>query len=195
MLMKKARSAQLTKSSRLNWGEAKMGKPEWENAAEVVRDAGGRIVGRTRLQKVAYLLELVGLGAGFHFEYRHYGPYSEELAEAIRFANAFGLVVEDERRADWGGIYSIYCATKGAGERASGPRAEFAEAAAQIGAVELELAATAAYLRFVERSAHPWEDTKNLKPEKATHHRLQAAKRAYEDLRKIPVPKPLPPIQ
>jgi uncharacterized protein YwgA len=64
-------------------------KPDWQKAAEIVRDAGGRIVGRTKLQKVAYLLELAGLGDGFQFEYRHYGPYSEDLAGAIQMANAF----------------------------------------------------------------------------------------------------------
>ncbi len=42
--------------------------------AEIVRDVGGRIVGRTRLQKIAYLLELAGFGVGFRFEYRHFGP-------------------------------------------------------------------------------------------------------------------------
>jgi uncharacterized protein len=171
-----------------------MNKSEWENAAEIIRDAGGRIVGRTKLQKVAYLLELVGLGTGFHFEYRHYGPYSEELAEAIRSADAFGLVKEDERHADWGGMYSIYSTTKKTGERAGGLRALFAKTAAQIGAVELELAATAAYLRCVERSAQPWEEIKRLKPEKATPHRLHAAKEAYENLRRLSVPKPLPSI-
>jgi hypothetical protein len=34
---------------------------DWQKAAEIVRDAGGRIVGRTKLQKIAYLLELSGL--------------------------------------------------------------------------------------------------------------------------------------
>jgi uncharacterized protein len=171
-----------------------MDKSEWENAAEIVRDAGGRIVGRTRLQKIAYLLELVGLGTGFRFEYRHYGPYSEELAEAIKFADAFGILKENERRADWGGMYSIYSTSKRTRERATGPRATFAETAAQIGAVELELAATAAYLRYVEGSAQPWEEIKRLKPEKATPHRLRAAKEAYENLRRLSVPKPLPSI-
>jgi uncharacterized protein len=181
-------------SFKQNWGEFDMSKFEWESAAEIIRDAGGRIVGRTKLQKVAYLLELTGLGTGFPFEYRHYGPYSEELAEATKLANAFGLILEDERRADWGGMYSIYSATNEAGERTRGTRAAFAEAAAQIGAVELELAATAAYLSSVEGSLQPWDETKKLKPEKATPQRLHAAKKAYEKLRLIPVPKPLPHI-
>jgi uncharacterized protein YwgA len=168
-------------------------KEVWARAAGVVRDAGGRIVGRTKLQKVAYLLELCGLGEGFQFEYRHYGPYSEELAEAIKIAGAFGLVTEEERQADWGGIYSIYSSAEAPRHQADA-RTQFAKAAAQIGAVELELAATAAYLRVVERCAEPWEETKKLKPEKATSPRLDAARKSYRELRKLSVPKSLPNI-
>jgi uncharacterized protein YwgA len=167
-------------------------KDSWQKAAEIVRDAGGRIIGRTKLQKVAYLLELSGLGSGFQFEYRHYGPYSEELAEAIKMADAFGLVTEEERQADWGGVYSIYSSTEKLRNQAS-PRVQLARAAAEIGAVELELAATAAYLRAAEGSAEPWGETKKLKPEKATPSRLAAAKAAYRDLWKM-CPKNLPDI-
>jgi hypothetical protein len=166
----------------------------WQNAAEIVRDAGGRIVGRTKLQKVAYLLELSGLGVGFQFEYRHYGPYSESLSDSIQMAGAFDLVREEERRADWGGMYSIYTASESAGNRVQGTRAVFAEKAAQIGAIELELAATAAYLYVVEKSTNPWEDTARLKPEKASVPRLQAARLAYRQLRQLSVPNPLPDI-
>jgi uncharacterized protein len=169
-------------------------KPDWVKAAEIVRDAGGRIIGRTKLQKVAYLLELSGLGDGFQFEYRHYGPYSEDLAGAIQIADAFGLVREDERQAEWGGKYSIYTATERAGNRLQGARVSFAEAAAQIGPVELELAATAAYLSAVEGSANPWEETTQLKPEKADETRINAAKRAYRRLIQMSAPKNLPDI-
>jgi len=169
-------------------------KPDWQKAAEIIRDAGGRIVGRTKLQKIAYLLELVGLGDGFQFEYRHYGPYSEELAAAVQIADAFGLIAEEERQADWGGMYSIYTSTEATGDRAKGVRGELAEKAAQIGAIELELAATAAYLRVVEGCSDPWDVTKRLKPEKASNKRLEAAKKAYRELQKMPVPKHLPKI-
>ena len=57
-------------------------KRDIDKVADIIRDAGGKVVGRTRLQKLGYLLELSGLGDGFSFEYRHYGPYSEELAAA-----------------------------------------------------------------------------------------------------------------
>ena len=166
-------------------------EPSWQQAAEIVKDAGGRIVGRTKLQKVAYLLELAGFGAGFQFEYRHYGPYSEDLADAMQLASAFDLVSEEERKADWGGTYSIYTFS-GPQRSQHDQRSAFAQTAAQVGAIELELAATAAYLKSVKGARDPWEDTKRLKPEKATGSRLSAAKHAYKELQKLPVLKKLP---
>jgi hypothetical protein len=100
-------------------------EPSWQQAAEIVKDTGGRLVGRTKLQKVAYLLELAGLGAGFQFEYRHYGPYSEDLADAMQLAVAFDLVSEEERKADWGGTYSIYTFSGARKPQQSDQRAAF----------------------------------------------------------------------
>jgi uncharacterized protein len=169
-------------------------KPFRQKAAEIVRDAGGRIVGRTRLQKIAFLLELAGLGEGFRFEYKHYGPYSEELADAIGVASLFGLVRIEDHPATWGGWYSIYEATSKAGDIASNRRAAFAKEAAKIGAVELELAATAAYLAAIEGYPDPWRETARLKPEKTAKGRLENAKGAYRSLMKFDVPRPLPKI-
>ncbi len=165
-------------------------------AARIVRDSGGKLVGRTRLQKVGYLLELAGLGEGFAFEYRHYGPYSEELADAIRFADAFGEVNEEERLAEWGGHYSVYTWQGNTNEQSSDStlRKAFATRAAQINAIELELLATAAYLSREEDVTDPWAETARRKPNKATADRIAAAKMAYEELRHFSVPKPLPVI-
>jgi len=165
-----------------------------EKAAEIVRDAGGQVVGRTKLQKVAYLLELAGFGAGFKFEYRHYGPFSEDLANAIRLADAFGLVTETERVANWGGCYSIYSATADAGARVEGPRSTFCERAAKIDPVELELAATAAFLNVVEGCKDPWEETARRKPEKVGGRRIERAKEAYRNLLALETARPLPKI-
>lgn len=79
-------------------------KRDVDKVTEIIRAAGGEIVGRTRLQKVAYLLELAGLGHGFSFEYRHYGPYSEDLALASRNADLLGFLEEEERPTSWGGF-------------------------------------------------------------------------------------------
>ncbi len=62
--------------------------------ADIVRDAGGRIIGRTRLQKSVFLLSLAGFEKRFQFGYKHYGPFSESLAEAVDLAVAFDLISE-----------------------------------------------------------------------------------------------------
>ena len=169
-------------------------KRDRQKAAEIVRDAGGKIVGRTRLQKIAYLLQLAGFGDDFAFEYRHYGPYSEDLANAIRVADVFGLVMETEQVANWGGLYSIFTSTEQAGAREIGPRATFAELASQIDSVELELAATAAFLSAAEGVPDPWEETARRKPEKVRDGRIDKAKDAYRRLLALKTAKPLPNI-
>lgn len=169
-------------------------KRDREKVVEIIRDAGGKVVGRTRLQKIAYLLELTGQGAGFAFEYRHYGPYSEALSEAVQAACLFDLVTEEEKVAQWGGRYSVYSVSAQDDVKKNEMRARFAEAAASFSAIELELAATAAYIKDVEGRTDPWEETRRRKPEKAAEDRLIKAKRVYEELRKLEVPKPLPDI-
>lgn len=170
-------------------------------AAAVVRDSGGRLVGRTRLQKVAYLAQLAGFDQDFPFEYRHYGPYSEELADAMEIAVGFKLVNEEEKQSDWGGWYSIYKADEP--DKIDMPetqaRAEFISEAAGVGAIELELAATAAFLYSTEGigkdgQGDPWEETEKLKPEKAANGRLERAKQAYRELQQLETPTPLPRI-
>jgi uncharacterized protein YwgA len=165
-----------------------------EKVVEIIRDAGGEIVGRTKLQKIAYFLELTGLGGGFDFEYRHYGPYSESLTDAVRVANAFGLVEEEERVAKWGGRYSIYKVTMQPTQETDKVRARFFKAAAAISSVELELAATAAYLSAVEDCKEPWQETERRKPEKAAEGRLEKAMAAYRTLQELETPRRLPKI-
>ena len=78
-------------------------------AVSVIVAAGGAVTGRIRLQKLVFLLDKLGLGSGFEYTYHHYGPYSSELAEAMDFAKAFGLVREDtEHRQSDGARYSVY---------------------------------------------------------------------------------------
>jgi len=169
-------------------------KRETEKAADIVRAAGGRVVGRTRLQKIGYLLELAGLGEGFSYAYRYYGPYSDELAAAARDARLLGLLQETEHPASWGGTYSIFTVP---GATPVGPvdpsRRILARTAADADPVELELAATAAYLS-AEGATDPWAETARRKPEKAQDGRLTNAKALYRQLQDIATPKPLPRI-
>ena len=116
------------------------------------------------------------------------------MADAIRIADAFDLVKEEEKRADWGGIYSIFTATEHAGHRNEGPRTAFAEYVTAIDAIELELAATAAYLAVAEKCNDPWGETAKRKPEKIGDGRLARAKEAYQGLLRIKTPTPLPRI-
>ncbi len=164
-----------------------------QRAADIVRDAGGHVVGRTKLQKIAFLLELAGLGEGFSFEYKHYGPYSEELTAGMREAAAFGLVQTTEQGTSWGGWYSIYSTTDKnvASDRR---RIEFATEASKIGSVELELAATAAYLAAVEGYSDPWNETRRRKADKAAEGRIEKAQEAYRQLAQIATPIALPNI-
>lgn len=168
-------------------------KNRMRRAAAIVRDAGRRVVGRTRMQKIAYLLELAGAGEGYSFRYRYYGPYSEELSEDLRTAWAFDLIEEREEVAAWGGLYSIYTLIGDVGEEDS-DRAEFAHLAAGTDAVALELAATAAYLRVEEGYDDPWKETASRKPEKATPERLAAAKEFYSRLRQTKIGLRLPSL-
>jgi uncharacterized protein YwgA len=151
-------------------------------AERLVRDAGGELVGRTRLQKVAYLTQLAGFSCDFRFEYRHYGPFSDDLARGMEIASVVGGVTEEERQADWGGRYSIY-RTEGTNTPEQDPRGAFVRRAAAIGAIELELAATAAFLSQEEGVQDPWAETARRKPAKAANGRLDRARDAYNRLR------------
>ena len=162
-------------------------------AAAIVRDAGGYIVGRTKLQKIGYFLEAAGVGGGFPFRYKHYGPYSEQLAAAAEHAAALRLIVENESVANWGGQYSTFYTQVPADPLAHPARVRLAHEMVNADAVELELAATAVFLAY-ERFPDPWSETARRKPEKADGGRLERAKQLYQRLRQIPTPSPLPAI-
>ena len=164
---------------------------DFERVVQIVSVSGGRVVGRTKLQKIAYLLEATGLGEGFSFEYRHYGPYSEQLASAARSAWLLGALKEEEHPTTWGGLYSIYSVTTE--PAAESAKTQLAKIAAGADSIELELAATAAFLAS-EGLGDPWGETAKRKPEKASPTRMEGAQKLYHQLQKIQTPKPLPAI-
>ena len=157
----------------------------------IVRDAGGEITGRTRLQKIAYLLEVVGFGDGFHFSYKHYGPFSEGVAASAMKGVLLRCIAEVERQADWGGVYSIYSVDAEQDDRVPPGRRELARRAKESDAVVLELAATAVFLSR-EGYDDPWSETERRKPEKSQSGRLTQAKELLAELKRISVPIPLP---
>ena len=163
-----------------------------KKVAAIVADFGGRVVGRTRLQKIAYLLTVTGMESGFAFAYKHYGPYSEDLATAARVGNLLGDLQESEHATAWGGSYSIFSAQLSLGT-GDDSRRRFAKVAAELDAVELELAATAVFLSK-EGYQDPWRETARRKPEKADSERLAKAVDLLRSLSQIATPLPLPAI-
>ena len=166
-------------------------KPELVES--IVRDAGGQIVGRTRLQKIAYLLDVVGFNDGFRFAYKHYGPYSEGVATSAMVGSLLGNLTEVERQATWGGTYSIYSVDGQPDDDVPPGRRQLASEAAKADSVALELAATAVFLAR-EGYEDPWAETARRKPEKVMGGRLEQAKALLTELRKIDVPTPFPDI-
>jgi uncharacterized protein YwgA len=162
-------------------------------AAAIVRDAGGCVVGRTRLQKVAYLLSVTGLEDGLPFAYKHYGPYSEVLATAARDAGLLGLLSETEQQASWGGTYSTYVVREQPSSSVSPARRRLAVEAAAADSIELELAATAVFLAK-EGHNDPWTETARRKPEKTENGRIEKARALYRRLSEIETPVPWPAI-
>src|SRR5437016_4025994 len=88
-----------------------------EAVGDLVRLNGGTLIGKTRLQKTAYLLESRNLGFGFYFEYYHYGPYSEELSVAAGDALALNIVDLAWKNTTSGVQYAVYtCANSPSGD-------------------------------------------------------------------------------
>lgn len=158
--------------------------PSVQAVNSIVSDAGGTVVGRTRLQKIAYILYATGLDDSFDFEYKHFGPYSRDLTQAVDFAKLAGVISEESRPASWGGSYSIYTAPATASDNAL--KKQLIGICNNADSVVLELAATAAFLSNTHSS--PWEETKSRKPVKATSERVVLAKALIAELNNIPTP-------
>ncbi len=166
---------------------------------QVLADAGGKIVGKTRFQKIAYLLSEAGLLEGYDFEYHHYGPYSDDLSSSLKFASLFDELKEEERKTDWGGYYSIFSLPESEGDKieVNQNRSKFIKPMLNISSIVLELAATAAFLAKANDNPDdfdPWEKTRELKPDKATPDRLDKAKKLYKKILSVKTPRQLPKI-
>ena len=147
---------------------------------------GGELVGRTRLQKQAYLLDRCGANFGLAFTYHHYGPYSFELAGGCADAEAERRIETEERPGRHGVPYAIF---RSGGEGAA-PDSLGAlpagRARALLGTMQaasdivLELAATIVFLRdewpyYGKGKTDAVEETKARKSLKATEARIDEA--------------------
>jgi uncharacterized protein len=65
--------------------------------------------------KVVYLLDQIGLNSGFSYEYHHYGPYSEALAEQVEDDIVFGNLKAERRRRQSDGVPHVVYRADGPG--------------------------------------------------------------------------------
>jgi uncharacterized protein len=156
--------------------------------ADIVQAAGGRLVSRIRLQKIAYLLDQLGADSGFSYAYHHYGPYSSDLDSAVMDAEAFELVKEDfgHRKSD-GARYSVFVT----GEKAQSGHYEYLtdptlrERVQQFAATSitvLELAATAHWLSQKEKVSDWKTEIRRRKGSKTEDGRLDKAMKLLADV-------------
>jgi uncharacterized protein len=149
---------------------------------DIVALSGGALTGRIRLQKIAYLLDQLGMDSGAEFGYHHYGPYSEPVTDAIADAKFFGNLREKiEFRQSDGGPYSIFKADKPAaevvklGELSSADAERYLQILGPANSTVLELAATVHWLTVVEKIADWRHEIEVRKPGKTKSGRLEKA--------------------
>ena len=162
--------------------------------AALLKASGGQLVGRVRLQKTAYLLDRLGLESGFHYDYHHYGPFSQDLDNAVADAEAFGLVEEEfGRRHVDGARFSIFKLTADDFEL-PGNIGQLNEAAlkrhlqrfAEANVTVLELAATANWLAE-EEERNDWQEAlRRRKGRKVEGGRLDRALALLRDIDLLP---------
>jgi uncharacterized protein YwgA len=147
--------------------------------ADILHAAGGRLVSRIRLQKIAYLLDQLGAESGFDYSYHHYGPYSRDLDSAILDAEAFGLVAEQYgyRKTD-GARYSVFLYQSTDQEYTSLHNKHLRDITRQLASQNvtvLELAATAHWLAEVEKVDDWKAEIRRRKGSKTDNGRLEEA--------------------
>lgn len=156
---------------------------------QIFQAGDGEIVGRIRLQKIAYLLQQKGGGRVLFFTYHHYGPYSREFADALDRAVMLGEVNEDFRETGYGSTYSAFTWKKKSRKRPETVGSiPMAEAQADIEklkmqpSVILELAATIHWLKVKEQVDDWREQLKIRKQLKATNTNIARAESVLRDL-------------
>jgi len=159
----------------------------------IVSAADNELIGKARLQKTVFLLELAGLGSGYEFSYRHYGPFSEELASAADDAVLFLDFKEQQEPSGWGGTYSVFTSETRYDWDEEDPYRQLVSIAKHASPIALELAATAAYLAN-EGDPDPWGETERRKPRKATRDKLEQARTLYGRFKQLQLPRNLPDI-
>ena len=152
-----------------------------------------QLIGRTRLQKQAYLLDRCGADFGLQFIYHRYGPYCLELAGGADDAQAGRRIAIEEKLGRHGVPYAIFKSDKetgypsGLGKLNNDKARSLLQRMNKVSDIILELAATIVFLRdewdyFGKGSIDPVDETKARKPLKATDERIGKALELLHDL-------------
>ena len=148
----------------------------------------GKIEGKTRLQKTAYILQVKGLGfSDIVFDYYKYGPFSPEVAEAADDAKALGYIKMGEGEGPHSVPYAIFLSEE------KSPQFEDCDQTKKIlqtletikphSTLALELAATAVYLKNNGYAKNYLEEIRKRKPLKAaSDERMERVKNLLSDL-------------
>ncbi len=156
---------------------------------------GRKLVGRTRLQKQAYLLKHCGVGFNLQFTYYHYGPYSFNLVEGLTDAVAEKRVKVTEKSGSYGVPYAIFRLPDQTPSETATSLTLFSDRAEQliskmkdVSDIVLELAATIVFLRdewdyygkkktdiIQEDTRAAIEETRIRKPHKVHGENIQEA--------------------
>lgn len=157
-----------------------------EFVSAIISLNGGEVVGKTRLQKVVFLLDAMGYECGAEFDYHNYGPYCSELAFATDDAEALGYITTANKQGYHAVPYTVFTS---AGDPprdwALQDKAEEIQEALVVmngySAIVLELAATAVYLRDNGYDDF-WSEVSRRKATKASDARIEEAKRLIGEL-------------
>lgn len=159
----------------------------WMALEQIVALNGGMLVGKTRLQKTIYLLQSKGLNFGYDFEYHHYGPYSDGVAEDIKWAEFLGQLTGRPELGFHDVPYTIFETKSAAPIAVLNWHAESLKSILGIlekySAVVLELAATLYFLRTNGYVSDAEEELKVRKPSKAAPERLEKARELLRELK------------
>jgi uncharacterized protein YwgA len=149
---------------------------------------GGKLVGKTRLQKTAFLIQALLRKDVFDFDYHHYGPFSEDLAETIDIATARGRITQESRIGFYEMPYVVFATKEKPGRKLFNVDAarikEWLRLIERTDAISLELAATRLYLQSELGVAGGSLDQqlRQLKPQKATPEKLKESKALLQTL-------------
>lgn len=156
------------------------------DVARLVALNGGQIVGKTRLQKSAYFLEALQVGLGIDFSYYRFGPFSEELSNLTDDAIALKMLDIDWKLSQAGTQYAVFSSSSACShiptQDFDDRRREILDLLKRYSAIELELAATANFLKFNGYSEDPWTETQRRKATKAAPEKVKNSQKLLGEL-------------